>query len=395
MAVTRFLVRTDHGTRLVVDPVTGAFGHDDRADSVEVLALPLDDHSCFLTRRDGVSFSAMPNGANAGPLLSCRLAADGEGVTLRLIPGGLVTALPGGGVALDRDTIGRWERFTLEPERADVDCSLLFPAASIEDAATPGIIANRLAQADPETRRRALASLAERPDIVAIFVALRRALSGGAERSPWHTRAHLAAGIETHGWQIGDHTYGNPVIVDGEYAPLSIGRYCSIAGGVQIVLANHATDSVTTYPFGALARFWPSAPLRKGVDHVGAGVAIGHSVWLGQGVTILPGSAIGDGAIIGAGSVVAGLVPPFAVAVGNPARVVRVRFNQDVVERLLTAAWWNWPDEQVDQFIPLLLGNDIEAFLDRAGQWGGSGVASPSGVEGRSPRSSEKRNVVP
>ena len=366
MSATRFLVRTDHGTRLAVDPVTGRFGHDDRPDSVDVLAMPLDAHSCFLTRRDGVPFSARPDGANAGPMVNCRLQPDDGGVTLRLVPGGLVTALPDGGVALDRDTIGRWERFTLEAGGQDLDRALLHPAIGLNDGAATGILINRLAKTDPDTRRRLLASLADRPDIVAIFVGLRRLLSGGPERSEWHTRAHLAAGMAAHGWQVGDHTYGNPAIIDGEYAPLSIGRYCSIAGGVQIILANHAIDTVTTYPFAALARFWPSAPGTMGADHVGAGVAIGHSVWLGQSVTILPGAAIGDGAIIGAGAVVAGLVPPFAVAVGNPARVVRVRFPPDIVERLLTIAWWNWPDERVDRLIPLLLGSAVSAFLDRA-----------------------------
>ncbi len=363
MSGTRFLIRTSHGTRLVADPGTGRLRHDTLTDSVDVLALPLDEQSCLLVRRDGGPLSATATGANVGPLLSCRSVPDDGGITLRLIPGGVVTALPGGGVALDRDTIGQWERFAFEPEQPGNPNALFLPAALPDDEATPTLLASRLAQANAGTRRRALVALSGRPDLVPIFVALRRVLSGGPERSPWHTRAHLAAGIEAHGWQVGDHTYGNPAIIDGEYAPLSIGRYCSIAGGVHIVLANHVTDTITTYPFAALARFWPSAPDDTAADHTADGVAIGHSVWIGQGVTILPGAAIGDGSIIGAGAVVGGPVPPFAVVVGNPARITRIRFAPDIVERLLTVAWWNWPDERVDRFIPLLLERDIDAFL--------------------------------
>ncbi len=368
MPETRCLIRTNHGSRLVADPDTGRLGHDTLTDSIDVLALTLDEHSCLLVRRDGGPLSATLTGANAGPLLSCRLVPDDGGITLRLVPGGIVTALPGGGVALDRDTIGQWERFTLEPER-HAEAALFLPPALPHDMSAPAMLANRLAKANPRVRSRALVSLGDRPDFVPIFTALRRALSGGPERSPWHTRAHLASGIDAHGWQVGDHTYGNPAIIDGEYAPLSIGRYCSIAGGVHIVLANHAIDSVTTYPFAALARFWPSAPDDK-ADHTGDGVAIGHSVWIGQGATILPGSAVGDGAIIGAGAVIASPVPPFAVAVGNPARITRVRFTPDIVERLLAVAWWNWPDERVDRFIPLLLERDVDAFLRAAEQEG-------------------------
>ena len=135
---------------------------------------------------------------------------------------------------------------------------------------------------------------------------------------------------------------------------------------MRIILANHAIDTVTTYPFASLARFWPSAPDDLHADHVGDGVVIGHSVWIGQEAMVLPGARVGDGAIIGAGAVVAKPVPPYSVVVGNPARVTRIRFPEDQVRRLLAVQWWHWPDERVDRFVPLLLGGDIEAFLRAA-----------------------------
>ncbi len=154
-------------------------------------------------------------------------------------------------------------------------------------------------------------------------------------------------------------------MTDAEFGHLEIGRYCSIAGNVQIIVANHAVDRVTTYPFAALHRIWPSAPADRS-DHTGDGVVIGHDVWIGQGVTILPGARIGDGAIVGAAAVVAKAVPPFAGVVGNPARVTRRRFDDGTIERLLAVAWWHWPDEKVDRFVPLLLAGDVARFLERA-----------------------------
>ena len=231
--------------------------------------------------------------------------------------------------------------------------------------ADAGVIAALLADQPAQTLRQIMPVVAQRPDYSKIFPFVRTVLSGAEERSRWSTRAYLRAGIEAHGWIVGDHTYGTPTVVDGQYGTVEIGRYCSIAGEVRIVAANHMTDTVTTYPFAALNQFWPSAS-PDADDHAGRGVVIGHSVWIGAGATMLPGARIGDGAIIGAMAVVAGAVPPFAVAVGNPARVTRRRFDDATIGRLLAVRWWDWPDHEVDRAIPLLLGADIGAFLTMA-----------------------------
>ena len=92
-------------------------------------------------------------------------------------------------------------------------------------------------------------------------------------------------------------------------------------------------------------------------------VTIGNDVWVGRNVMILSGVTIGDGSVIGAGSVVTSDVPPYAIAAGNPARIIRLRFDVKTVERLLQIKWWNWSIEKVLANLPYLLSNDSEKFI--------------------------------
>jgi virginiamycin A acetyltransferase len=126
---------------------------------------------------------------------------------------------------------------------------------------------------------------------------------------------------------------------------LIIGRFCAIAAGVRFLLpgANHADRGPSTFPFGIFGAPWDltvdlvlSAPSR-------GDTVVGNDVWFGYEALVLPGVKIGHGAVIAAASVVASDVPPYTVVAGNPARVVRARFEDDDAERLLRAAWWDWP----------------------------------------------------
>jgi acetyltransferase-like isoleucine patch superfamily enzyme len=106
---------------------------------------------------------------------------------------------------------------------------------------------------------------------------------------------------------------------------------------------NHRVDWISTYPFPAFTDKFPEA---KGIEQfvtTKGDVTIGNDVWIGQHVTILSGVTIGDGAVIGAHSVVGKSIPPYAIAVGNPARVIRYRFDEKTIEMLLKIQWWNWP----------------------------------------------------
>lgn len=168
-------------------------------------------------------------------------------------------------------------------------------------------------------------------------------------------------------YEIGRNTYGKPQIISwGEGAIFRIGAFCSIAHGVKIFLGGeHRTDWVTTYPFNYL---WESAKHIKGHPKTKGDVIIGNDVWIGDGAVILSGVTVGDGAAIGTNAVVAKDIPPYAIAAGNPVRIVRKRFDEETIHRLLKIRWWKWEDKLIEKFIPLLLDCNIEKFLKMAEQ---------------------------
>lgn len=165
--------------------------------------------------------------------------------------------------------------------------------------------------------------------------------------------------------KIGKWTYGVPHIkYDNKGGNLEIGSFCSIAGGVQILLGgNHKMDWVTTYPFYV---YWDSAKYIPSPSHSKGDVIIKNDVWIGENVTILSGVTIGNGAVIGTSAVVAKNVPDYSVVVGNPARVIKQRFDDETVERLLRIRWWNWSDQKIEKFLLLMLDSDISKFLTAA-----------------------------
>lgn len=144
---------------------------------------------------------------------------------------------------------------------------------------------------------------------------------------------------------------------------LVIGRFCQLAHGVRFVTwsANHRYDGLSSYPF-ALFDDGPkegraSLPVGPARDTV-----LGHDCWLGEGAMVLPGARLGSGVIVGAGAVVGGEVPDYAVVAGNPARVVRMRFDDETIRALLGLAWWDWPIERIVQHEAAICGADIGAL---------------------------------
>lgn len=128
-----------------------------------------------------------------------------------------------------------------------------------------------------------------------------------------------------------------------------IGNYCSIADGVRYLAGNHPISNVST----AACFFNPSIGLvGKEYDIQRKNLFIGNDVWIGQNVLITNGCThIGNGSIIGAGSVVTKDVPPYAIVVGNPGRILRIRFNQDVIELLEKSKWYELPVQNLLPFI--------------------------------------------
>lgn len=166
-------------------------------------------------------------------------------------------------------------------------------------------------------------------------------------------------------FEIGRWTYGDLTVHSwDEGAALTIGSFCSIAAGVRVFLGGeHRSDWVTTFPFSVL---WESAKQVSGHPKTNGDVVIGSDVWIGTEAMIMSGVTIGHGAIIGAQSLVARDVEPYSIVAGNPARLVRRRFGDVMVERLLELEWWESKDEEIVQLLPWLLAPDIEAFVNEA-----------------------------
>lgn len=149
-----------------------------------------------------------------------------------------------------------------------------------------------------------------------------------------------------------------------EFSPerLVIGKFCQIADGVQFITAsaNHRYDGISSYPFaifgGGGREGRPSMP-GQGPDTV-----IGNDVWIGQGARILPGAHLGNGVIVGAGAVVGGQVPAFSIVAGNPARVVRMRFDAADIKTLEDIAWWDWPIETILAHEAEIAGGHVAAL---------------------------------
>ena len=144
---------------------------------------------------------------------------------------------------------------------------------------------------------------------------------------------------------------------------LIIGRFCAIASGVKFIMgpANHRLSSVTTYPFSVFGGLWEErTPPHMAQLPFKGDTVIGNDVWIGRESVIMPGVRIGDGAVIAAYSVVAKDVPAYTVAGGNPARVVKRRFDEELTQLLLQFKWWELPPETLAEFLPLLCDPDLE-----------------------------------
>ena len=168
---------------------------------------------------------------------------------------------------------------------------------------------------------------------------------------------------------VGDFTY----IADSDFEShvthlyewngdrLIIGKFCQIAAGVEFVMngANHQMNAVSTFPFFTLEGWNASAPQKSDMPLKGDTV-IGNDVWIGQNATIMPGVHIGDGAIIGANSLVSKDVEPYTIVAGNPIRIIRKRFDDELIDLLERFKWWDKSIEEINNLIPILTNGDLE-----------------------------------
>ena len=168
---------------------------------------------------------------------------------------------------------------------------------------------------------------------------------------------------------VGDFTY----IADSEFEnhvthhyawngdKLIIGKFCQLASGVEFVMngANHQMNAVSTFPFYTLEGWNMEPPTQSDLPLKGDTV-VGNDVWIGQNAVILPGVHIGDGAIIGANSIVGHDVDPDPIVAGNPARALRKRFDDELINLLLAFRWWDKSIEEINALIPILTCSDLE-----------------------------------
>ena len=165
--------------------------------------------------------------------------------------------------------------------------------------------------------------------------------------------------------QMDDYSY---VVNDSDLAYTRIGKFCSIASHVRINPGDHPMHraSQSHFTYRASAYFedtqddFPFFQWRRERP-----VAIGHDVWIGHGAVVLAGRTIGTGAVVGAGAIVTKDVPDYAIVVGNPARVVRMRFDAAIAERLKALAWWTWPHDHLRAALDDFRELRVEEFLDR------------------------------
>lgn len=171
---------------------------------------------------------------------------------------------------------------------------------------------------------------------------------------------------------VGDFTY----IADSDFEShvshhydfvgdkLIIGKFCQIAAGVEFIMngANHQMNAVSTFPFYILG--WEAQAPKPADLPLRGDTIIGNDVWIGQNAVILPGVQIGDGAIIGANSVVGSDVTPYAVVVGNPARLIKKRFDEELIAMLLKLKWWDKSIAEINALIPILTNGNL-GFVKR------------------------------
>lgn len=167
------------------------------------------------------------------------------------------------------------------------------------------------------------------------------------------------------GMIVGAWTYGieeKGVFGCSTESPLLIGKYCSIAENVSFLCrANHPTHFASTFPFKTLMT--RTEPSSSDLECPGP-ITIGNDVWIGRGATIMPGVTVGHGAVIGTNALVTKDIPPYAVVIGTPAKIIKYRFSDTQISKLLNIRWWDWSDQKIievqnDFFSP------IDVFINK------------------------------
>ena len=145
---------------------------------------------------------------------------------------------------------------------------------------------------------------------------------------------------------------------------LIIGKFCALATGIKFMMngANHKTSGFSTYPFYIFGNGWEKVTPQDEELPFKGDTIVGNDVWIGYESIIMPGVTIGDGAIVAAKSVVVNDVPPYCVVGGNPAKVIKQRFDDETIKSLLDLAWWNWKIDKISANLEYITSANINAL---------------------------------
>ena len=192
---------------------------------------------------------------------------------------------------------------------------------------------------------------------------------------------YLNAVVKDPSIKVGDYTIYNDFVSDPllfernnvlyhypiNHERLIIGKFCSIACSAKFLFncANHTLKSLSTYTFPLFHEDWDleKSDVATAWDNKGD-IVIGNDVWIGYEAVIMAGVHIGDGAIIAARTVVTKDVPPYTIVGGVPARPIRKRFDEEVIRKLETLKWWDWPAEKIRHCLPYIVNGDINDLFD-------------------------------
>ena len=143
---------------------------------------------------------------------------------------------------------------------------------------------------------------------------------------------------------------------------LIIGKFCAIAKHVTFIMngANHKSTGFSTYPFFIFGNGWEKSAPQPGDLPFKGNTEIGNDVWIGYNATIMPGVKIGNGAIIASKSVVTNDVPAYAVVGGNPAKIIKQRFDDKTINALLSIAWWDWSSDKITAHLDAITQNNLD-----------------------------------
>lgn len=178
--------------------------------------------------------------------------------------------------------------------------------------------------------------------------------------------------------KIGDYTYYDgrshaesfetENVIFARSCRLTIGKFCQLAYGTKFLLsdANHQMNGFSTFPFFIFGQLGEGCPEWEDYEIILSNkgdTVVGNDVWFGHESAVMPAVKIGDGAIIAARAVVTKDVPPYTIVGGNPARVIRKRFSDEIISQLIEIQWWNWNYEKITRNIRAIVGGDIQALL--------------------------------